>query len=256
VLTASAIRAARPGPLGRTLRVIESTSSTNDDLAAAARDGAPAGTVLVADHQTGGHGRSGRSWHSPPGVNLYLSVLMRPKLATPGALPSLSLVAGLAVAEALRSTSGLDARVKWPNDVLVDGARKVAGILMEAIDASTQTPSLVVGIGLNVNERTFPPELASTATSLYLETGRTHDRAEVAAALLRHIDMRFNEASERGVEDLLSEWSAISSTLGRRVRPQDGPEGVALSVAPNGALLVRDDEGTVHEVVAGLIEES
>ena len=255
MLTAADVLAASPGPLCREIAVTPCCASTNDDLLAAARQGAPQGRVLVADEQTGGRGRRGRSWHSPPGANLYLSVLLRPHASRPSSLTPLSLVAGLAVAEAvLEAAPELDPRVKWPNDVQV-GGRKVAGILMEAADSPAHGLALVVGVGLNVNQDAFPDELAAIATSLRLETGRLHDRAVLAAAVLRRLDLRLGQAAGAGLEGVLERWSSRSSTLGRRVACPDGLEGVATGIAADGALVVRDDAGETHHVVSGLVEE-
>lgn len=241
-------------PFCRAFTVIESTTSTNDDLLKESRDGAPDGRVLIADQQLGGRGRVGRTWSSPAGVNLYMSVLLRPELEDVAALTPLALVAGLAVAESARATAGVDAQVKWPNDVLIKG-RKVAGILMEAAEGRSGRPALVIGIGLNVNQPTFPEELADIATSLTIETGRSFSRSLVAAGLLSRLHARVSQAFEDGIEPVLDEWTALSSTIGRRVRPQDCPEGTALSVDTSGALVVRDDSGEVHRVIAGLIDE-
>jgi BirA family biotin operon repressor/biotin-[acetyl-CoA-carboxylase] ligase len=255
VLTEAEVRAAHPGPLCRELTVVARTVSTNDDLLAAARSGAAEGRVIVAEEQTGGRGRRGRAWHSPPGANLYLSVLLRPGSASAAALPPLSLVAGLAVAEAVAELAPeIAPRLKWPNDVLV-GGRKLAGILNEAVDCPGSGLALVVGVGLNVNQEAFPDELREIATSLRLETGRPHVRAPLAAAVLRRLHACLAQVGEEGLAPLLSRWASRSSTLGRRVRCQDGPEGVATGLAPDGALLVTDDAGTLHQVGAGLVEE-
>jgi BirA family biotin operon repressor/biotin-[acetyl-CoA-carboxylase] ligase len=254
-VNAEKIIAAAPScPFCGALSVVDETASTNDDLLAEARAGAAHGRVIIANHQRGGRGRVGRDWHSPPGLNLYVSALLRPELDDVGKLTPLALVAGLAVAETARSSSKVDARVKWPNDVLIKG-RKVAGILMEAAEISGEGPALVIGIGLNVNQTTFPPELADIATSLHIETGRTFDRSSIAARLLEQLHGRISNALGGDVETVLDDWSALSSTIGRRVRPQDGPEGMATAVDLNGALVVRDDEGQIHRVISGLIEE-
>lgn len=254
-MKAGEIVAAAPScPFCQHLTVVGGTASTNDDLLEELRSGAPNGRVLIADQQMGGRGRVGHSWHSPAGVNLYMSVLLRPRLDDVAALTPLALVAGLAVAESIRASTGVDAKVKWPNDVLI-GRRKVAGILMEAAESRSGGPALVIGIGLNVNQRAFPVDLVDIATSLFIETGQTYARSLVAADLLRRLHQRISEALEGSTESVLDAWSALSSTIGRRVRPQDGPEGIALSIDVSGALVVRDDSGEVHRVIAGLIDE-
>jgi BirA family biotin operon repressor/biotin-[acetyl-CoA-carboxylase] ligase len=252
VLTAAAIAAADPGPVGSDLSVVECTGSTNDDLVRAARLGAPAGRTLVAEEQTRGRGRLGHAWHSPAGTNLHLSVLLRPSRVEIESVPVLALVAGVAVAEAVMETAALPARLKWPNDVLIDG-RKVSGILAEIADTSPL--ALVVGVGINVNVRFFPPDLESIATSIFRETDRDTDRAVLAAAMLRGMHRRFEEAEQGGLASVLERWRTLSSTIGRIVRTADGVEGRAVDVDPTGALLVTDASGEIHSVVGGQIRE-
>lgn len=255
MLTAAEVLAAAPGPLCRELTVLDRTVSTNDDLLAEARDGAREGRVIVAEEQTGGRGRRGRAWHSPPGANLYLSALLRPSAKPAAALPPLSLVVGLAVAEAVAEVApGLEPLVKWPNDVLVRG-RKLAGVLNELVGCPGSGLALVVGVGINVNQEAFPDELRELATSLRLETGRPHARAPLAAAVLRRLHARLAQVDAQGLAPVLAAWAARSSTLGRRVTCQGGPEGIATGLAPDGALLVTDDSGETHQVSAGLISE-
>lgn len=250
MLTAEEIEQHHPGARWSELQVVAETGSTNDDLLARARDGAADRKVLVADSQRSGRGRLGRRWHSPPGVNLYLSLLWRTAEVELSALPPLALVAGLAVAEALVEVAGVNARLKWPNDVLI-GGRKVAGVLAEAQAAP---PALIIGVGVDVNQERFPQELTPVATSLLLATGEVQDRAALAAAVLRQLERRLDQGLGGGLEGALEEWSARSATLGQRVRASDGVEGVAEAVAPSGALMVRDAEGRRHEVIAGPIE--
>src|SRR5262249_7148114 len=160
---------------------VASTGSTNDDAAALVRAGAPHGTVVVADEQTQGRGRQGRSWGSPPGANLHLSAVLRPPLP-PHEAPPLTLAAAVAVCDALRGL-GADARIKWPNDVVIDD-RKVAGILTESSTRGGGLDAVVIGIGVNVNWTELAPELAATATSVALAVGRPVDRERLCADLL------------------------------------------------------------------------
>ena len=178
MLTAEAIAREEPGPWGAHVAVAEVTGSTNHDLMAAARAGAGHGQVLFAEEQTRGRGRLGRHWHSPRGVNLYFSVLLYPPRLDITQFPPFALVAGLAVAEAIHEATGLSAKVKWPNDVLI-GRRKVAGLLTEALPGSPA--GLVVGVGLNVNQDRFPPDLREIATSLALATGQVFRVGRCAA---------------------------------------------------------------------------
>lgn len=253
MMTLQSIVAENPGPLGENLSLVSSTSSTNDDLKMSSRRGNGEVRVLVADHQTAGRGRLGRRWHSPPSVNIYLSLLTRPNALNDA--PPLALVAGLAVAEAVEETSGVVAKVKWPNDVLVGARRlkKLAGVLCEAVVGPP--PALVIGIGINVNQESFPPELRDIATSLILETGAAHRREPIIAALLRRLHLRLTQAENGSLDAVLARWSERSSTLGHRVQCADGLVGKAERTTSSGALVVTDDRGAMHQVMAGPLFE-
>lgn len=223
-------------------------TSTQAAAFALAGEGAPDRTVVVADHQTAGRGRFGRRWHDEPGASLLLSILLRPRLAPPR-LSLLSYAAAVAVAEALEAAAGLAARVKWPNDVLVDG-RKIAGILLES--RIGPVPAVVVGIGINVGQRAFPPDLAPRVTSVALAGGRSTDREALLAALLEAFDTWRGRLEGEGFAAVRARWLALSDTLGRRVRV-DGRAGVAVDLDAEGALVLHDG-ATLHRVIAGEME--
>lgn len=172
--------------LGRDWRFFAQTGSTNDDAKAAAEAGAPHGTVVIADAQTRGRGRLGRSWHAAPGENLTFSVLVRPEVS-PAEAPPITLAAGIAVAEAVASLGVSDIRLKWPNDVVV-GDRKLAGILTEMASDSNHIRFVVIGVGINVNSIQFPEPMAHTATSLRLLLGHDTDRTEFLARLCEQLE--------------------------------------------------------------------
>ena len=244
--------------LGRAYEWHPTCASTNDIAAARARAGEPAGLVVAADEQTVGRGRLGRTWHSPAGDNLAFSVLLRP--TRPAAeIPPLTLLAGAAVAEALRPL-GVTPRLKWPNDVeLVDGAgrpRKVAGILTEMASAGDSAEHVVVGIGVNVNGDDFPPELADRAISLRRALGRAVDRAELLAAVLGALERLYADFERRGAVAAVEAFAAHATLpdrcrVGTPGRPGEFLEGVALGLDPDGALRLRDDGGRVHRVISG-----
>ena len=217
--------------------------STQAIAFALAAEGAPDRTVVVADSQAAGRGRRGRVWQDEPGASLLVSILLRPRL-TPAQLPTLSLTAGVAVAEALASAAGLDARLKWPNDVLVDG-RKLAGILLESRGLA---PVVALGIGVNITQRAFPPELAERATSVHLAGGAC-DRDTLLAALLGPLDFWRGRLEREGFAPVRERWRALAHTLGRTVTV-DGVTGVAVDVDDDGALLLEVD-GRRQRVVAG-----
>jgi BirA family biotin operon repressor/biotin-[acetyl-CoA-carboxylase] ligase len=235
--------------LGAPFHFSASTISTNDDAKAGARAGAPHGSVWLADTQTAGRGRQGRRWESPPGENLLFSVLLRIPCA-PARVPPLSLVVGLAARDAVARALGDDAavKVKWPNDVHARG-RKVAGILVESSVAGARVESLVVGIGINVHTRAFPPELAPIATSVALEGGAA-DRAAILVDVLAGLDRDLERAAHVGLGALHARLTAHDALAGRRAAA-DGIEGVASGIDAEGRLLLRRDDGTLHRIVSG-----
>lgn len=228
----------RPGSVWVEVASVATTGSTNADLVAAARAGAPSGTVLVSDHQSAGRGRFTRVWEAPPGTSLALSVLLRPPAPVPAArwlwLP---LLTGLAVADGLRAAAGLAVELKWPNDVLA-GGRKLCGILAERVDAGGP-PAAVLGMGINTTlaEDELP---VPTATSVALAGGVVDETALVAAVLeaLGAWYVRWLTGT-----DLRAEYAARCSSVGRPVRVQlsaeEFVEGDATGVDAEGRLLVR-----------------
>lgn len=218
------------------------TDSTNSQAVALAERGGAHATVVCADAQTGGRGRMGRSWVSPPGVNLYLSLLLRPSVE-PREAPRLTLVTAVALAQAVESTSGVRAGLKWPNDLLIDG-RKAAGILAEMSSDPDRIRHVVIGVGLNVNadSSAFPAELRGTATSLFLATGRTYRRVEVLASFLDAFARCYGTFLSGGLAGLLPEWRRRDVLAGKRVvlRSRDAEwRGTALGVGEDGFLVFR-----------------
>jgi BirA family biotin operon repressor/biotin-[acetyl-CoA-carboxylase] ligase len=229
------------------LAAVESTQDIAFELAAR---GGPDGAVVVADHQTHGHGRRGRAWQDEPGTSLLLSLLVRPRLPA-GALPGLSFAAALAVADALAATAGLATTLKWPNDVRVAG-KKIAGILLESRLGDDAATVVVVGIGVNLAQRRFPPELEASATSVLLETGHAPERDAVLRALLAAFAGWRDRLETDGFAPLRRRWLALTDTIGRPVRTE-GRSGLAIDLDADGALLVQDG-ATVHRIVAGAVE--
>ncbi len=252
-LTESAIRSyVQDSRLGIDITVLASTGSTNDDAAARARVGAPEGTVVIAERQSAGRGRLGRTWISPAGLNLALSCVLRPSVP-PALAPRLSLVAALAVACALEEL-GFEPGIKWPNDVFLEG-RKVCGILTEIEAEADSVRFVVVGIGLNVNGDTqdFPPELRGSATSLRMVSGRTWDRARVAGILLRALGEWYERFLTGPFAAVTADWNRRSILSGRTVRvdaPGGALEGRCRGIDTDGALLL-DDGREVRRVIAG-----
>lgn len=242
------------GRLGRPYHHHAEIDSTNLELRRLAMEGAPEGTTVVADLQTRGRGRRGRSWTAPPGTALNASVLLRPDRQARDA-GRLTLLTAVAARRAILEASGLDAGIKWPNDLLL-GGRKCCGILLELAAQQDAIEFVVVGVGINVNQTTgdFGPELAATATSLRLAAGREVARAPLLAALLAHLEAVYEGWLQGADAPLLDEWRAACVHLGRPVQvlaPHGTVTGTAVDVADDGELLVRDGAGRLLRVVAG-----
>ena len=233
--------------------------STNDTAIALADAGAEEGVVVVADAQTAGRGRLGRAWASPAGAGIYATVILRPDARV---TPLVSLAAGLAIAEGIEAATGLRTRVKWPNDVFVDGGsgpasdRKLAGILAEGGALTSGTSWVVLGLGINVLPASYPPEVAARATSLEAELGRPVERGLVLAECLAAWSARYGELRRGRIDAVVSGWRArAASTFGRPIEwDADGVVrcGVAQDVDASGALLVSTDGGTAR-VISGAI---
>ena len=250
-------RAALAGSRFADVRWVGSTGSTNADVLALARDGAPEGVVVVADHQTSGRGRYDRTWVAPPGGSLLLSVLLRPPSRVASAT---TMAVAVAMAEAVEELTGVSPGLKWPNDLVVAGQageRKLAGILAEAdwpasatISAGWREPSeheravVVVGIGLNVSwpaDDEAIRDVADTAMALNWVTSMPIDRVDLLVAFLRRLDRSYGQLVSEGPHTALDEWRRRSATLGRRVRVDLGPdevEGTAVDVTAEGHLVV------------------
>jgi BirA family biotin operon repressor/biotin-[acetyl-CoA-carboxylase] ligase len=241
--------------IGREIFFLPEVDSTNRNAHDLGRKGAREGTVVMADSQSRGRGRLGRAWKSPAGLNVYASILLRPSIPALAA-PQLTLLAGVAVARALARASGLDARIKWPNDIFVKG-RKLAGILAELEAEVQRTRFVVLGIGINVNwsKADFPPELQETATSVRVETGREVSRVEIAEGLFQELEEAYLRFLREGFSpQLREEWNRLSWINGRRVAvigPEGEVPGRALGLDMDGALLLVDEEGRTRRFIAG-----
>ncbi len=253
IAAAEVRRAAHLGRLGCEIESFDELGSTNTEAAARARAGAPEGLLVLADAQSRGRGRLGRSWVSPPGRNLYASLVLRPPLP-PAQVPLITLTAGLAVAETVAHWVGERTRIKWPNDVVVDG-RKIAGILSEMDTDGGGVRFVIVGIGVNVNATAgdFPPEVRPLATSLWQCTGAAVDRAAVCARLLSRLELWYEALLQRGFSPIAAEWNRWDMLRGRQVQVQDGPrriEGRVEGIGDDGRLRLLADAG-VELIAAG-----
>ncbi len=250
------LRSARKGKrLGREIRYFDRVDSTNRVARDYALQMAGEGLVILADSQTQGRGRRGRVWESPPGVNLYLSVLLRPPLP-PAVVPQITLLAGVAGANALSRASALEARIKWPNDIFLHG-KKVAGILAEMEAEGSAVRFVILGVGVNVNGRVdeLPLHLGSVATTLREEGGKELSRAAVAAELLGELEREYELFLREGFSPRLrEEWNRLSWINQKKATVKVGNweiPGQALGLDADGALLWIDTEGKRRRLIAG-----
>lgn len=237
----------------RELVYFEETDSTNEEARKLAFAGYPHGTLIVADSQTEGKGRRGRNWYTPKGSSIAMSLILKPKLEAEYA-SMLTLVQAMAVAKSIEENCGLKAQIKWPNDILVN-EKKVCGILTEMNLEGTKISSIIIGTGINVNQDSFPEEIAGIATSLKRESGKMQSREK----LVKHICELFDKYFERFLESkdlshVLEEYNAHLVSIGRTVKvldPQGEFRGQALGINSRGELLVKKESGEVVNVYAG-----
>ncbi|WXJ80831.1 Bifunctional ligase/repressor BirA [Moorella humiferrea] len=240
--------------LGRQLYYYDEVGSTNQVAKELADNGAPEGTVVVAEAQSGGRGRRGRLWLSPPQKGIWFSLIFRPRVA-PTQASQLTLLAAVAVAAAVRKYTGLPPGIKWPNDILL-GGRKVCGILTEIKAEMDAVEYIVQGIGLNVNAEAddFTPDVRPYATSLFLELGRRVARLPLFQEMLYQLEKWYERWQEEGFEPVRSAWKEASVTLGREVAVNSWREvttGVAVDIDVEGALKVRTAGGEVRRFTSG-----
>lgn len=241
---------------GRTLHHYDQVESTNSKAFELAHEGGFNGEVIITEHQTAGKGRRGRTWVSPAGKSLAMSVILRPDIA-PSRAPELTLVAAVALAQTLKDT-GVEASIKWPNDVQIAG-KKVAGILTELSADVERVHFIVLGIGVNLNAEAadFPPEIAEIATSVQVVRRTPVHRALFVAALLSQLETWVDTWADEGFEPVRAAWKELSSTLGQEVLVRaDNRElrGVAEDIDPSGALLLRVGD-TLERVLSGDVEQ-
>jgi BirA family biotin operon repressor/biotin-[acetyl-CoA-carboxylase] ligase len=240
--------------IGRTIDVFQQTTSTNDVIDRLARDQVKEGAVVFAESQTKGRGRLGRNWLSPAAKGLWFSILLRPALR-PDETTRLTVASATALRRAIAQQTMLDPKIKWPNDILINGL-KVAGILTELHAELDQVKYVILGIGVDVNldRDDFPPELQQVATSLKLQSTSPIPRPELAACILRELDVEYDRLGSGGFTTIADEWARHSATIGQNVRIQLGDrriQGHAESLAEDGALLLRTEHGRLERILGG-----
>jgi BirA family biotin operon repressor/biotin-[acetyl-CoA-carboxylase] ligase len=255
VLTPEAIQSGLDCQLvGALVHCFDETDSTNQQACHFGDEGAAEGLVVIADRQSAGKGRMGRQWESPERVNLYASILLRPSIL-PFDAPKLTFLSAVAVCRAIKEASGLQAKVKWPNDVLLNGA-KVAGLLNEMSAETDRVNYVVLGLGVNLNMRAeqFPEDLRYPATSLAIVLGETVSRLDFTRVLLQEIDSLYQLYLEKGSAPIFSVWTDLCDMTGQAVHVDCNDiqvEGIMTGLAEDGALLVRTAAGKMESVYAG-----
>ena len=236
---------------GKTVHFARETDSTNLWIKRLAKEGASEGTLALAEFQSAGRGRLGRSWEVPEGTSVMMSILLRPKFE-PQYAPTLTLVMGMAVAKAVKNL-GFDVSIKWPNDVVVSH-KKICGILTEMGVRDGKIDYAVIGVGINVNIREFPEEMADKATSLYLESGKEFDRSQIPGLVMEAFEEYYEKfAATCDLSGLKEEYESILANYNQPVRvlAKEPYEGVARGITDGGELLVEKTDGTIVAVSAG-----
>ena len=239
--------------MGREVEFLQETDSTNTEARRLAEKGAKDGTLVVAEYQTAGKGRRGRSWTSPSGTGIWMSLVLRPGLE-PACAPMITLLTGLAVSAGIEDYCGLKSQIKWPNDLTLEG-KKICGILTEMSADMEMIRYVVVGIGINVNIEAFPEEIAYKATSLYLESGKKIKRSGMIACIMKRMEEyyeRFLDTAD--LSCMRKEYEDRLVNMGRKVlvlAPKGEYQGVCLGINDDGELLVEREDGTVSRVMSG-----
>ena len=236
---------------GKTVHFARETDSTNLWIKRLAKEGAPEGTLALAEFQSAGRGRLGRSWEVPEGTSVMMSILLRPKFE-PQYAPTLTLVMGMAVAKAVKKL-GFDVSIKWPNDVVVSH-KKICGILTEMGVRDGKIDYAVIGVGINVNIKEFPEEMVDKATSLYLESGKEFDRSQIPGLVMEAFEKYYEKfAATCDLSGLKEEYESILANYNQPVRvlAKEPYEGVARGITDGGELLVEKTDGTIVAVSAG-----
>jgi BirA family transcriptional regulator, biotin operon repressor / biotin---[acetyl-CoA-carboxylase] ligase len=258
LVTANEIRLGlKTSIIGQQIHYKESVDSTQKIAHRLGLENVPEGTVVVADEQIGGKGRLDRVWHSPKNTGIWMSIILRPNIPLPKA-PQLTLLTAVAVVQAIVDSTGLEPNIKWPNDILING-KKVTGILTELQAEADRIHSVIIGIGMNVNQKLedFPSELHSIATSLLLEKGETVNRAELIQAVFSRLEKLYLLYLDKGFEPIKLLWESYAISIGKKItaRTLSGSiAGLAQGITEDGVLLLEDENGKVHSIYSADIE--
>jgi BirA family biotin operon repressor/biotin-[acetyl-CoA-carboxylase] ligase len=258
ILTPDLLRQQLKGSIfGKKIHHFFRIDSTNRVAMVLGYAGEPEGSLVLAEEQTAGRGRAGRTWHSERASGIYATLLVRPKLS-PVQAPLLTMLAGLSAYSAIKAQTDLQPDLKWPNDLMLRG-KKLGGILTEMHADTSLVKFVIVGIGINVNQERFPAELGSAATSLRIESGKTQSRLELLARLLREFETDYARFLRDGAISITERFSQVSSyAMGKKVRVTNGDDtytGITAGLRPEGLLQVQRDDGSIDTVFAGDVTE-
>lgn len=245
--------------LGQNIHYEETVGSTQKVAHELAANGAPEGTLVIADEQTDGRGRLMREWHSSKGTGIWMSLILKP-LLPPQKAPQFTLIAAVAVVQAIQEATGLEPQIKWPNDILING-KKATGILTELQAEPDKINSIIIGIGMNVNQTQehFPDELKSLATSYGMEAGRSLSRSDIVQRVLERMEALYELYLAKGFTPIKLMWEGYAVSIGRRItaRTINGSiEGYTRGITEEGVLQIEDDAGRIHHIYSADIELS
>lgn len=243
--------------LGRNVHYEESVDSTQKIAHRLADEQAPNGTIIVADEQISGRGRLNRNWYSPKGTGIWMSIILRPEIPLHKA-PQLTLLAAVAIVQGIQEATGLIPDIKWPNDILIKG-KKVVGILTELQAESDRINSVIIGIGINVNQQKtdFPEELSEIATSLACEKGEKLNRAKLIQEILLKMENLYKEYLQNGFQMIKVLWESYAVSIGQNIIARtitNTIEGQALGITDDGVLLLKGSDGVIHQIYSADIE--
>ncbi|WNS74008.1 biotin--[acetyl-CoA-carboxylase] ligase [Bacillus sp. DTU_2020_1000418_1_SI_GHA_SEK_038] len=242
---------------GKNIHYEESVDSTQKIAHRLANEDAPEGTVIIAEEQVLGRGRMDRKWHSPKYTGVWMSVILRPNIP-PQKAPQLTLIAAVAVVQAIEEFTNLTPQIKWPNDILING-KKVTGILTELQADADRITSIIIGIGINVNQQKedYPEELHNIATSLAIESGKKLQRAELVKILLSKLENLYALYLEKGFYPIKLLWESYAISIGKIITARTitgSIHGKAMGITEDGVLMIEDEKGKVHHVYSADIE--
>ena len=236
----------------RDIVYFKETDSTNTRAKDLAGNGAPEGTLVVCEKQTKGRGRKGRNWFSPSEQGIYLSLILRPTISL-GEAPMITLLTAAAVAETILSLTQLEVKIKWPNDILVNG-KKIAGILTEISTEMDAIDYIVVGLGMNVNTPSFPGDIREKATSVFIETGKHFPRVLLIGEYLKWHEKYYEILNKVGFEPIIQRWKELTNIIGHQIIVEMIDKkyvGEVQGIDKDGVLILRDNQGTSHRIISG-----